>query len=53
MNEYLSLSSHIALTPRRRGLRASQDNQVEVPVRMQAPDAPCLRRKRLPGKADL
>jgi Ca-activated chloride channel family protein len=40
MNEPLSLSTAITLTPRRAGLRAGQDNTVEVLVRIQAPDAP-------------
>jgi Ca-activated chloride channel family protein len=40
MNEHLSLSSTVVLTPRRRGLRAGEDNLVEVLVRVQAPDAP-------------
>ena len=40
MNEHLSLSSRIVLTPRRAGLLAGQDNTVDVLVRIQAPDAP-------------
>lgn len=40
MNEHLSLSSRVVLTPRRAGLQAGQDNTVEVLVRIQAPDAP-------------
>jgi Ca-activated chloride channel family protein len=40
MNAYLSLHSNIILTPRRLGLRAGQDNVVEVLVSIQAPDAP-------------
>lgn len=40
MNEHLSLSSSVLLTPRRAGLHAGQVNTVEVLVRIQAPDAP-------------
>lgn len=40
MNEHLSLSTAITLAPRRAGLRAGQDNLVEVLVRILAPDAP-------------
>jgi Ca-activated chloride channel family protein len=40
MDEHLSLSTRIVLTPRRAGLCAGQDNLVEVLVRIQAPDAP-------------
>jgi Ca-activated chloride channel family protein len=40
MNEHLSLSTTVVLTPRRRGLRAGEDNLVEVLLRVQAPDAP-------------
>ena len=40
MNEHLSLSSTVVLTPRRAGLAAGQDNVVDVLVRIQAPDAP-------------
>ena len=40
MNQHLSLSSRIVLTPRRTGLRAGQTNAVDVLVRVQAPDSP-------------
>ncbi len=40
MNEHLSLSTAVALAPRRAGLSAGQDNTVEVLVRIQAPEAP-------------
>ena len=40
MNEHLSLASQTLLTARRIGLRAGQDNTVDVLVRIQAPDAP-------------
>jgi Ca-activated chloride channel family protein len=40
MNAHLSLSTAVVLAPRRAGLRAGQDNLVEVLVRIQAPDAP-------------
>lgn len=40
MDAHLSLSSTVLLTPRRAGLRAGEDNVVEVLVRIQAPDAP-------------
>jgi Ca-activated chloride channel family protein len=40
MNAHLSLTSAVTLTPRRAGLRAGQDNTVEVLVRIQAPDTP-------------
>lgn len=40
MNAHLSLSTTVTLTPRRTGLRAGQDNTVDVLVRIQAPDAP-------------
>jgi len=40
MDEHLSLSTQIVLTPRRAGLLAGQDNTVDVLVRIQAPDAP-------------
>ena len=40
MNEHLSLSSLIVLTPRRAGLPVGQDNTVDVLVRIQAPGAP-------------
>ena len=40
MNQHLSLASQILLTARRNGLRAGQDNTVDVLVRIQAPDAP-------------
>ena len=40
MNAHLSLSTTVTLTPRRAGLRAGQDNTVEILVRIQAPDAP-------------
>jgi Ca-activated chloride channel family protein len=40
MDEHLSLSSRIVLTPRRAGVLAGQDNIVDVLVRIQAPDAP-------------
>ena len=39
MNEHLSLSAVTLLTPRRPGLRAAQENFVDVLVRIQAPDA--------------
>ena len=40
MNKHLSLVSQTLLTARRNGLRAGQDNTVDVLVRVQAPDAP-------------
>ncbi|MDM7943550.1 MAG: VWA domain-containing protein [Hydrogenophaga sp.] len=40
MNEHLSHSTAVTLTPRRAGLRATGDNTVEVLLRVQAPDAP-------------
>ena len=40
MNKHLSLASQTLLTARRNGLRAGQDNTVDVLVRVQAPDAP-------------
>jgi Ca-activated chloride channel homolog len=40
MNAHLSLHSNVILTPRRAGLRAGEDNTVEVLVSIQAPDAP-------------
>jgi Ca-activated chloride channel family protein len=40
MNTHLSLSSTVTLTPRRAGLRTGQDNEFEVLVGIQAPDAP-------------
>ena len=40
MNKHLSLTSQALLTARRNGLRAGQDNTVDVLVRVQAPDAP-------------
>ena len=40
MDQDLSLSSRIILTPRHAGLCAGQDNSVEVLVRIQAPDSP-------------
>ncbi len=40
MTKHLSLASQILLTPLRNGLRAGQDNTVDVLVRVQAPDAP-------------
>ena len=39
MNAHLLLSTNVTLTPRRAGLRAGQDNTVEILVRIQAPDA--------------
>lgn len=38
MNEHLSLSTAVTLTPRRSGLRANGDNTVEGLLRVQAPD---------------
>ena len=40
MDAHLSLSTAVTLTPHRAGLRADDDNTVEVLVRIQAPDAP-------------
>lgn len=40
MNQHLSLSSAVILTPRRAGLRDGGENIVDVLVRIQAPDAP-------------
>lgn len=40
MNDHLSLSTTVLLTPLRPGLHAGQDNTVDVLVRVQAPDAP-------------
>ena len=40
MNEHLSLSSQVLLSPIRAGLLPSQDNTVDVLVRVQSPDAP-------------
>jgi len=40
MSAHLSLSTTVTLTPRRAGLRAGQENTVDVLVRIQAPDAP-------------
>ncbi|MDP1692144.1 MAG: VWA domain-containing protein [Burkholderiaceae bacterium] len=40
MVAHLSLSTAVVLAPRRAGLRAGQDNVVEILVRIQAPDAP-------------
>lgn len=40
MNAHLSLSAATLLSARRAGLRAGQDNTVDVLVRVQAPDAP-------------
>jgi len=40
MNEHVSLSSAVLLTPRYAGLVAGRDNIVDVLVRVQAPDAP-------------
>jgi Ca-activated chloride channel homolog len=40
LDKHLSLSSLVVLTPHRAGLRAGQDNTVDVLVRIQAPDAP-------------
>lgn len=40
MNQHLSLSTAVVLTPRRAGLAAGQDNVIDVLVRIQAPDAP-------------
>ena len=40
MDEHLSLTSRIVLAPRHAGLRAGEDNTLEVLVRVQAPDAP-------------
>jgi Ca-activated chloride channel family protein len=40
MNQHLSLSSSVILTPRRAGLRDGGENVVDVLVRVQAPDAP-------------
>jgi Ca-activated chloride channel family protein len=40
MNDHLSLSSTVLLTPRCAGLIAGRDNVVDVLVRIQAPDAP-------------
>jgi Ca-activated chloride channel homolog len=40
VNEHLSLSSSILLSASRAGLRAGQDNTVDVLLRVQAPDAP-------------
>lgn len=40
MNKHLSLASQTLLTARRNGLRAGQDNTIDVLVRVQAPDAP-------------
>jgi Ca-activated chloride channel homolog len=40
MNDHLSLSSTVLLTPRCAGLVAGRDNVVDVLVRIQAPDAP-------------
>ena len=39
MDEHLSLTSRIVLTPRQAGLRAREDNTLDVLVRVQAPDA--------------
>lgn len=39
MNQHLSLSSSVVLTPRRAGLRDGGENIVDVLVRVQAPDA--------------
>lgn len=36
----LSLSTTVALAPRRKGLSAGTDNTMEIPLRVQAPDAP-------------
>ena len=35
MNEYLSLTSSVLLVPRRPGLRAGEDNVVEILLRVQ------------------
>ena len=51
MNEHLSLSSAIVLTPRRAGLCAGRDNVVEVLVRIQAPDAPAGHTAERPAEA--
>lgn len=40
MNDHLSLSSTVLLTARRNGLKAGQENTLEVLARIQAPDAP-------------
>jgi Ca-activated chloride channel family protein len=40
MTARLSLTAGVALTPRRAGLCAGQDNVAEILVRIQAPDAP-------------
>jgi Ca-activated chloride channel family protein len=40
MNQHLSLSTPVLALPRRPGLRAGEDNRLEVLVRIQAPDAP-------------
>jgi Ca-activated chloride channel family protein len=40
LNQHLSLSSSVILTPRRAGLRDGGENIVDVLVRVQAPDAP-------------
>src|SRR4051794_1018375 len=40
MDEHLSLDPAVVLTPRRAGLRAGQDNVVDVLLRVQAPDTP-------------
>jgi Ca-activated chloride channel homolog len=39
MNKHLSLASQTLLTARRSGLRAGQDNTIDILVRVQAPDA--------------
>jgi len=40
MNAHLSLSTVVTLSPRRAGLCAGRDNEVDVLLRIQAPDAP-------------
>ncbi len=40
MNEFLSLSSSLVIEPLRAGLCAGRDNQVDLLVRVQAPDLP-------------
>jgi Ca-activated chloride channel family protein len=51
MNTDLSLSTAVVLSPRRVGLRAGQDNTVEVLVRIQAPDAPAGHAAERPAQA--
>lgn len=48
---HLSLACSVILTPRRAGLRAGQDNTVELLVRVQAPDAPAEHAAQRPAQA--